>query len=47
MIPIRNNNPDRVKILFQEKNAKQGAARNRDLERQKEYILFVDSDGLD
>ena len=35
----------KVKVFFQEKNAKQGATRNRGFkEAEGEYILFVDSD---
>ena len=45
MVEIKNEYPDKVKILFQEKNSRQGAARNKGYkEAEGKYILFVDSD---
>lgn len=45
LVEIKNEYPDKVKLLFQEKNNRQGAARNRGFkESDGEYVLFVDSD---
>lgn len=45
MVEIKNEYPNKVKILFQEKNSRQGAARNKGFkEAGGKYVLFVDSD---